>query len=128
MMAPQALVIKVVDRLWQEVVSELADHTHLVICDVSQPTNNLKWEVENMLARRNVRCVFVGDSPMVQTWAQADSDSNLEAPAARMKSLLHGQTILVFDPSQQFAQRKFNRNLRNSLENVSNTTKPTTLN
>jgi uncharacterized NAD-dependent epimerase/dehydratase family protein len=112
----------VVAKLWQEAVSELAKQVHVVICDVSKPTNNLKWEVEDMLARSKVRCVFVGDGAMVHAWAHANYDSNLATPASRLKSRLQDQTILVFDPARRFAQRRFNRNLRNSLENVSSIT------
>jgi hypothetical protein len=125
MVAPQALVIRVVDELWQKVVSDLAEQVHLVIFDVSEPTINLEWEVQNVLARPTVKCVFVGDGPMVQNWAQTRSDSNSgqpansETPASRMRIPLQDQTVLVLDPAQRFAQRRFNRNLRTSLENVS---------
>jgi hypothetical protein len=120
MVAPQALVIRVVDQLWQEVVSDLAEQVRLVICDVSEPTANLEWEVESMLARPRVKCLFVGEGPMVRNWAQTDSDSKSETPVSRMRILLQDHTVLVFEPAQRFAQRVFNRNLRNSLENASN--------
>ena len=118
MMAPQAVVVRVVSKLWQEAVSDLAGQVRLVICDVSEPTDNLIWEVERMSARPEVKCVFIGNGPMVQKWAQATGEPDADTPASRMKSLLQEQTILVFDPARRFPQRRFTRNLRNSLENV----------
>lgn len=119
-MAPQALVVKVVDSLWQQTVSELVEQISLVICDVSEPTSNLTWEVENISARPEVACVFVGNAPAVHSWVEQIFGADVETAASRMKRLLHGQTIVVFDPARRFAQRRFNRSLRNSLENVWN--------
>ena len=119
MLAPQALVVKVTDKLWQEVVSELAEAARLVICDVSEPTKNLIWEVEHVFAEPEIKCLFVGNGPMVRSWVQETGDEDPEAPRSWMKSLLQEQTILVFDPTGRFPQRRFNRNLRNSLDNVS---------
>ena len=121
LIAPQALVVKVIDKLWQDAVSQLADGVRLVICDVSEPTNNLIWEVERMSARPEVTCLFVGNGPMVRRWVQETVDAGAETPSSRMKSLLQEQTILVFDPTRHFAQRSFNRNLRNSLDNLMDT-------
>jgi hypothetical protein len=118
--APQALVVRVVDKLWQELVSELAERVRLVICDVSEPTDNLIWEVERMSARPEIRCVFVGNGPMVQSWVRQTSEDDMETPPSRMKSLLREQTILVFDPARRLAQRRFNQSLRNRLESILN--------
>ena len=117
MMAPQALVVKVIDELWQEAVSTLAEGLHLVVCDVSEPTHNLIWEVERMSALPAVRCLFVGNGPLVRSWVKQPVDADPEAPHLRMKRLLQGQTILVFDPTRPFVQRRFNRSLRNCLDN-----------
>jgi hypothetical protein len=78
-----------------------------------------------MLVRPKVKCVFVGDGPMVHNWAQSQNNpnsgkpANSETPTSRMRILLQDQTVLVFDSAQRFAQRSFNRNLRTSLEDVS---------
>ena len=118
MMAAQALVVKVIDELWQEAVSTLAEGLHLVVCDVSEPTHNLIWEVERMSALPAVRCLFVGNGPLVRSWVKQPVDADPEAPHLRMKRLLQGQTILVFDPTRPFVQRRFNRSLRNCLDNL----------
>lgn len=56
--APRLVVVRVATAVWQETVQRLADVAEIVLIDVSEPSENLNWEVEHMVAHRGPRCVF----------------------------------------------------------------------
>jgi hypothetical protein len=117
-MAPQAVVVNVVDELWQETVSELAIHVGLVIVDVSEPTANLIWELEQVFTNPQIVCLLVGDGLMVRKWVEEDGDLHLASAHSRMRALLQAWTILVCESQLRSAQRTYARNLRRWLGNI----------
>ena len=119
-MAPQAVVVNVVDELWQETVSQLATYVRLVIVDVSEPTANLIWELEQVFTNPQIICLLVGDGLMVRKWIEEDDDLHLTSAHSRMKALLQARTILVCEPQEHSSQRTYARNLSRWLDNVAN--------
>jgi hypothetical protein len=117
-MAPQAVVVTVVDELWQETVSELATHVGLVIVDVSEPTANLIWELEQVFTNAQIVCLLVGDGLMVRKWTEEDGDLHFASTHSRMKALLQARTILVCESQKHFSQRMYARNLWRWLNNI----------
>ena len=118
-MAPQAVVVNVVDELWQETVSQLATDVRRVIVDVSEPTADLIWELEQVFTNPKIVCLLVGDGPMVRQWIEEeDGDLHLASAHSGMKALLQARTILVCEPQKHRSQRTYTRNLLWWLDNV----------
>lgn len=58
--APRLLVVTVATEAWQQAVSALARDSAAVIIDISIPSENLRWEIRNLLPAMGQRCVLVG--------------------------------------------------------------------
>jgi hypothetical protein len=50
-LGPRLVVIRVASRLWQVAVSELAARSALPLVDISEPTENVLWELEELTKR-----------------------------------------------------------------------------
>jgi hypothetical protein len=60
-LAPQATVVGVTDDLWREVVTRLVRCAHIVLVDISVPSENLDWELALLAGQSFRRTVFVAD-------------------------------------------------------------------
>jgi len=99
-LAPRLTVLRVDGAVWQETVVELARCCSAVILDVSQPTDNLLWEVEQVTSRIGSRIVFVGHADCL------DSQHGMTSPdgadpgagdrAVRLRMLLDGAEVLAY--------------------------------
>ena len=98
-LAPRLTVLRVDAAVWQETVVELAGSCSAVILDVSQPTDNLLWEVEQVTSRIRGRVVFVGDVDCLDRvlhLAPTDGvDAVVDGRAVRLRTLLEGAEVLA---------------------------------
>jgi hypothetical protein len=59
-------VVRVIDALWKEAVSGLADISDVVLIDISQPTESLLWELQMLSQRPDIDLVVIGAADQVR--------------------------------------------------------------
>jgi hypothetical protein len=82
---PQATVVEVTDDAWQPTVQALIQETACMIFDVSQPTANVLWELEQVFdASSHRKVLLVADENMFHAWSSsAGADETLARVQAR---------------------------------------------
>jgi hypothetical protein len=61
LVGPQFLVLRVASEVWQPTVAALTDCSSAIVIDVSQPSENLLWEIRTLQAIGYRKCIFVGE-------------------------------------------------------------------
>ena len=84
----------------------------MIVIDISQPTENLLWELQNVLPQFGPRCVLIGHYDEVCRLATNDPRA---APrrllAAHLASLLDSREVLAYTNDDQ-GMRRFARALQ----------------
>lgn len=103
---PGLAVLRVASAIWQDAVRQLASVSSIVLIDVSEPTEHLLWEIEELSTRFGPRCVLVGEHARVSTLAappgEGPASGALEARAAR---LLDGREVLAYTTDRRGMRR-----------------------
>jgi hypothetical protein len=92
--APPAAVVAVETPIWQEAVLSLAVTADIVLFDLSDYTENIEWEIEQMLARHRDKCIFTAQRLRFRQWtdkAERNQERGLAALAQSVK--LHNPII-----------------------------------
>lgn len=93
MMAPQTIIARVDDSLWQQTVSAALDQTPAVLIDVSDPTASLQWEIEQ-LRKSSHKCVFIAERDHLCLWTERSSGDS-EAQSSIM-NLVGNDEVLTY--------------------------------
>jgi hypothetical protein len=109
---PRLAVITVETRLWKQAVLSFAAHTSTALIDISQPTENLLWEIEQLALIPNIRCIFIGQKDRLLD-VRASSPSM--SPETALSHFLDGARVLGYDLDARGVGR-FTRALRATLE------------
>jgi hypothetical protein len=118
-MAPQATVVKVVDTLWQETVTGIAQTADAIIIDVSAPTVHVLWEIETAIRGFRSKIVYLGQRALMEQWMAGPTCGDDSEASARIRTLLEGATVLAYKPVSRASKRRFRKSLRNALDNLS---------
>jgi tetratricopeptide (TPR) repeat protein len=111
-LAPRLVVLHVASELWQQTVSRLASVGSLTIIDVSEPTENLLWEIQELTDRLGPRCVFVAHHERIGALiADPPPAGSLQE---RLLGFLDGRDVLAYGTDRD-AVRRFARALRDNL-------------
>lgn len=109
---PRLVVLRVASSVWQQAVRRLARLSSLRLIDISEPTENVLWEVEELLVQSGERFVLIGQYERVAALARRDGE---HTPAARrLAALLHGREVLAYTTDRR-GLRRFARGLRSLL-------------
>jgi hypothetical protein len=108
--SPRLIVLNVDSGVWQSTVKTIADLASVVLIDVSVLTENLLWEIAEVVENKSTACVLVGHADGLR--ALDVIDTPLEQ---RLVELLNGRTILGYETSEQ-GMTKFANALRATLE------------
>src|SRR5437016_4763502 len=73
--APRLAVVTISTALWQRTVLTLATTTPIALFDVSQPSGNLLWEIDQLTPVPGMRCIFVGQRDKLNELANPDPGS-----------------------------------------------------
>lgn len=109
---PRLMVIKVRTGVWQQTVTRLAEASDALLFDVSQPTDNLLWELDTLLREYADRCVFIGQLDTLGAYAVR---APIDTVGGRTSSLLDGYTVIGYRADTE-GLRRFRRALRAKLE------------
>jgi hypothetical protein len=78
-LAPQLTLCSVADHLWKDAVSTAASVSAVVLVDISDPTENLRWEIEH-LRGADTSCVFIAERQRLESWHIASFQHNFHCP------------------------------------------------
>ena len=109
---PRLVVLRVVSGVWQQAVRRLAAITSLTLIDISEPTENVLWELEELITRHDGRYVLIGQHDRVA--ALAARDPGLTPVERRLAALLDGREVLAYTVDRR-GLRRFARALRGTL-------------
>jgi hypothetical protein len=104
---PRLTVLRVSPEIWQLAVQRIAASAGLVVIDVSEPTENVLWEIAELQPAFGARCIFIGQHDRLRALAavQHAPDGSLHERCMRV---LHGRAILAYTTdiggSERFAR------------------------
>lgn len=104
-------VLTVSSAIWQETVTGIAELCAIPLIDISEPTENVLWEVEELVRRFGDRCVFIGAYDRLQELTTRDPDHLME----RLSTFLEGRQVLGYQ-SDAGSRERFVRALGSTLE------------
>ncbi len=111
--AARLLVVRVVlDALWQRAVTRFAVDASVALIDISEPTENVLWEIELLALRVPRPCVFVAERTWAEKFARNETPDDIER---RLHGLLNRQQVLTYGIDTD-AVKQFTRALRGCLE------------
>jgi len=114
-LGPRLVVLRVASHVWQDAVRELASLSSLPLIDISEPTENVLWELEALTNRFGDRCVVIGHHERVAALATVPPGERGPAPVERrLADLLEGREVLAYTTDPQ-GQKRFARALRGLL-------------
>jgi hypothetical protein len=117
--APRLVVLHVASGVWRQTVMRLASAGSLTIIDVSEPTENLLWEIQELTERSGPRCVFVGQRDRVARLTASSEDAPPPRPIdEQLLRLLDGREVLAYMTNRR-EMRRFARALRARLLELS---------
>jgi hypothetical protein len=116
-LAPRLVVIQVASEVWQETVRGLSNIASVVLIDVSEPTENVLWELEELIPRFGARCVLTCHQDRIgrlQTGAAERTTGSIDERLAR---LLDGREVLAYEADRN-GMKRFARSLQAKLITV----------
>jgi hypothetical protein len=116
---PRLTVLRVCSEIWQPAVQRIAASAGLVVIDVSEPTENVLWELAELQPAFGARCVLIGQHDRLRELAavQHAAEGSLHQRCLRV---LHGRTILAYTADAGGSER-FARALGVTLSRVAET-------
>ena len=110
---PRLVVLRVATPIWRETIKTFAQKASVALVDVSEPSEHLVWEVQELNAIASIQVVFIGHQPDVETLADPGA-----AAASRwhkeLAAILEWEEILAYT-TDRAGMRRFSRALRNRL-------------
>lgn len=117
LLAPRLFVLKVDSSIWHETVSRFARTASVALIDISEPSANLLWEVEELTLRTQTPCVFIGEHDRVRPLGDDDVRSTAEQSFPQLALLLGEHEVLAYT-TDRAGQRRFARALGGKLQEV----------
>lgn len=117
---PRLTVLRVSSAIWQLTVRRIAASARLVVIDVSEPSENVLWEVAELQGAFGARCVLIGQHDRLRQLAapQHAPDGSLHE---RFLRVLNGRAVLAYTTDAPGIER-FARALSVTLSHAAGTT------
>src|SRR6185295_6376815 len=75
--SPKLVVVRVTNAVWQDSVRKLATFSSAIVIDVSEPTQNLLWEISTLRPALRPHWIFVAEQERFNGWTAAtEADLN----------------------------------------------------
>jgi hypothetical protein len=113
--SPRLVVVRVASRYWQQVVQRLAAESAAVIVDVSEPSENLLWEIETLKPDFGARCILVGEEDRLRAMNSTRRDPS---PLVLDLFAVVGDEDVLAYASDKRSRKRFDRALRARLESL----------
>lgn len=114
--APKLVVLRVATPVWRQTVEGFAAVCSAPLIDLSDVSENVLWEIEEMIRRFGPRCLLVGRHDLV-AWLADSPAAGLEPKDERLVRLLDGYEVLAYTTDWR-GIRRFARSLRSKLLTV----------
>jgi hypothetical protein len=111
--APRLIVVKVSSTMWRPTVRRFADLSAAALIDLSEPTESLLWEIEQLMSIGG-RIVFVGEYDRVVPLAKRSSPPSASIQD-RLSSMIEGHQVLAYTRDRA-GMSLFARELAEALE------------
>jgi hypothetical protein len=110
---PRLVVLRVASAAWRQTVRHFAALSSLVLVDVTEPTEHLIWEIEELTVQRSTPCVFIArhDRALEIAGITGRPVGPLDAKVARLLEL---DEILAYTTDRP-GMRRFARALHGAL-------------
>jgi len=110
---PRLVVLRVASDVWRQTVRHFASLSSVVLVDVTEPTEHLLWEIEELKVRRGTPCVFIArhDRALEIAGLAGPSAHALDADVARLLEL---DEVLAYT-TDRAGMRRFARALLRTL-------------
>jgi hypothetical protein len=116
LMAPQATVVTVRDDLWQVAVTQLIAQVDAVLVDVSEPSDALAWELEQLKQSSSPPAVFVAETARFHAWTDAALQAESELSCRQLVlHTLRNKTVVLYSATDKRTSALFRRNVANTL-------------
>jgi len=112
MISPRLFVLTVHSGVWQYTVAAFGTDAAVPLIDVTEPTENILWEIDHMRAVFGPDCVFVGQHERLGHLRGVPEPSSV---AARLRERLDACHVLAYQAAGH-GTRHFTRSLRATLE------------
>ncbi len=96
--SPPAGIIDVEDSIWKEAVITLANNVDVVLFDLSDFSENIRWEIEQMLNLYRDKTVFIAQQSNFNDWAKIPANQNEQKTKDLIKRLLNENPITYTTP------------------------------
>ena len=120
---PRLVVLRVATPIWREAVRRFAGEASVALVDVSEPSEHLVWEVEELMAKPRIRCVFIGHHEDVLRLTAPGAAEEAGRWHRELAALLEWEEILAYT-TDRGGMRRFARALRNRLMSAPEATEP----
>jgi hypothetical protein len=107
--AARLVVVSVASPIWQETVSAFASIAAASIIDISDPTENLLWELAELERLCAGRIILIGEHSRIAGWADGISQDEHRL-SARLTELLGDRDVLAYTTDRK-GMRRFARAL-----------------
>jgi hypothetical protein len=111
---PRLVVLRVASNIWRQTVSRMVSVSSVALIDVSEPTENLIWEIEELTRRSQTKCVFICRHDRALQIAAAAASVSPSSFDDDMGRLLEMEEILAYTTDRSGIKR-FARALRGTL-------------
>jgi hypothetical protein len=108
---PRLVVLRVASSVWRQTVSRFASVSSVVLIDVSDPTEHLVWEIEELTQRSRAKCVFICQRERAEQVIAGSLEGPYDDQVARLLEL---EEILAYTTDRR-GRRRFARALRGTL-------------
>jgi hypothetical protein len=115
LLAPRLFVLRVDSSIWHETVSRFARKASVALVDISEPSEHLLWEVEELTLRTKTPCVFIGEYERVAPLADDSARSQHELAFPQLALLLGQHEVLAYT-TDRAGWRRFAHALRGKLQ------------
>jgi len=112
------VVVRVASGIWKPTVTALANSSAAIVIDVSEPTQNLLWEITTIKPAFRSRWILVGRLQQVTRLTSPAAYGDEQVPVVQLATLLDGEQILAYGGESRSDMKRFARALRAKLEQL----------
>lgn len=111
--APPLMVVAVDEPIWQDAVCRLAAMSTTVLIDISEPTENLLWEIKTLRPEVQGQWAFICEENHFRQPARNEQEPD---PRSQLDEMLAGEAVLLYSAIGSNELRRFSKALRRTLE------------
>jgi hypothetical protein len=115
--APRIVVVRVESLLWPATVSALARRAGAVIVDISEPTEHVLWELEEMARLCPGKYILIGEESSIRRWSAGIVAHSPQSFWMRFANHLGEAEVLAYT-TDEGGMRRFARALHGRLRDL----------